>query len=77
MHFHLVGYATLAASFVPFLAAQSSDTPVLKQVIIFGRHGVRTRVVANSTLMREGDTTGTHGPQKAQCAASAAKRAVK
>ncbi len=32
------------------LPAQNPDTTILKQVIIFGRHGVRTPVVPNSTL---------------------------
>lgn len=34
----------------PFLAAQNLDTTILKQVIIFGRHAVRTPVVPTSTL---------------------------
>jgi hypothetical protein len=41
---------TLAFSCGPFLAAQPADTTVLKQVIIFGRHAVRTPVVSNSGL---------------------------
>ena len=41
---------TLAALCVPFVGAQRPDTTALKQVIIFGRHAVRTPVVPNSTL---------------------------
>jgi 4-phytase/acid phosphatase len=44
----LILFGSLA--FVPFLAAQSVDDTQLKQVIIFGRHGVRSPVVDNSTL---------------------------
>ena len=40
----------MAALCTPFLAAQSRDTTVLKQVIIFGRHAARTPVVPASTL---------------------------
>ena len=35
---------------VPFLTAQPADNTQLKQVIIFGRHGVRTPILANSAL---------------------------
>ncbi len=34
----------------PFLAAQPADTTQLKQIIIFGRHGVRTPVATNTDL---------------------------
>jgi len=47
---HLARCLTLAALFGPFLAAQRTDSTILKQVIIFGRHGVRTPVVPASTL---------------------------
>ena len=40
----------LALSCGPFLAAQSVDDTQLKQVIIFGRHGVRTPILPNVTL---------------------------
>ena len=39
-----------ALAFGPFLAAQPVDDTQLKQVIIFGRHGVRSPVVDNNTL---------------------------
>src|ERR1700760_2124218 len=35
---------------VSFLAAQTADDTELKQVIIFGRHGVRTPVLPNKAL---------------------------
>jgi 4-phytase / acid phosphatase len=41
---------TLALSCISFLAAQPADDTKLKQVIIFGRHGVRTPALPNSTL---------------------------
>jgi 4-phytase/acid phosphatase len=41
---------TLALLCGPFLAAQPADDTQLKQVIIFGRHGVRTPVLPNSAL---------------------------
>jgi len=40
----------MAACCVPFLWAQSTDNTQLKQVIIFGRHAVRTPNTPNSTL---------------------------
>ena len=40
----------LAMLCAPFLAAQRPDTTTLKQVIIFGRHAVRTPVAPNSLL---------------------------
>ena len=51
MKSRFVRLATLAFSCGPFLAAQPADTSVLKQVIIFGRHAVRTPVVSNSDLV--------------------------
>jgi 4-phytase/acid phosphatase len=36
--------------FGPFLAAQSADDTQLTQVIIFGRHGVRTPILPNTAL---------------------------
>ncbi len=42
--------ATLVLVGVPFLTAQSVDDTQLKQVIIFGRHGVRSPSAPNSTL---------------------------
>ncbi|HVN04177.1 MAG TPA: histidine-type phosphatase [Bryobacteraceae bacterium] len=50
MKLYLARYATLAALCLPFLAAQHPDTTILKQVIIFGRHAVRTPSVPNSML---------------------------
>jgi 4-phytase / acid phosphatase len=50
MRFYFARCVTLAAMCLPFLSAQSPDDTVLKQVIIFGRHGVRTPVVPNSML---------------------------
>jgi len=50
MRFHLARYITLAALCVPFLAAQRPDTTILKQVIIFGRHAVRTPVLPAAGL---------------------------
>jgi 4-phytase / acid phosphatase len=40
----------LAACCAPFLAAQHTDTTALRQVIIFGRHAVRTPNSPNSVL---------------------------
>jgi 4-phytase/acid phosphatase len=40
----------LAVLCAPFLAAQRPDNTVLKQVIIFGRHAVRTPVAPNTIL---------------------------
>lgn len=50
MGFNLNRCIGLAALCAPFPAGQSPGTTILKQVIIFGRHGVRTPVVPNSTL---------------------------
>jgi 4-phytase / acid phosphatase len=41
---------TLALLCVPFVAAQPVDNTQLKQVIVFGRHGVRSPIEPNSTL---------------------------
>jgi len=46
-----VRLVTLAVSCSPFLAAQPADTTQLKQVIIYGRHGVRTPVATNADLV--------------------------
>jgi hypothetical protein len=43
---------TTAVPCSPFLIAQPLDDTRLKQVTIFGRHGVRTPVVPYSTLNR-------------------------
>lgn len=40
----------LALCCIPFLAAQAVDDTELKQVIIFGRHGVRTPVLPNNVI---------------------------
>ena len=45
-----LGFASLAVIAANSLAAQPVDDTQLKQVIIFGRHGVRSPVVPNSTL---------------------------
>ncbi len=50
MKTHLFRFVTLALLTGCFVAAQPADDTRLKQVIIFGRHGVRTPVVPNSTL---------------------------
>lgn len=50
MKVYLARYVALAALCVPFLAAQRPDRTKLKQVIIFGRHAVRTPVAPNSVL---------------------------
>jgi 4-phytase / acid phosphatase len=47
---HFVRLVSLALFCVPFLAAQPADDTQLKQIIIFGRHGVRSPVLPNSTL---------------------------
>ena len=47
---YLARCVALAALCAPFLAAQRPDSTVLKQVIVFGRHAVRTPVVPNSLL---------------------------
>ena len=47
-HHRSVWLLTLALLCVPFLAAQSVDDTQLKQVIIFGRHGVRTPILPNT-----------------------------
>jgi 4-phytase/acid phosphatase len=41
---------TLALACVPFAAAQPADNTELKQVIVLGRHGVRSPLLPNSTL---------------------------
>lgn len=50
MKTHLFRLVTAALLCVSFLAAQPVDDTQLKQVIIFGRHGVRTPILPNSTL---------------------------
>jgi len=45
---HFIRLLTLALLCGPFLAAQSVDDTQLKQVIIFGRHGVRTPILPNT-----------------------------
>jgi 4-phytase/acid phosphatase len=50
MKIKLIGFVTLAVSYVSFLTAQPVDDTKLKQVIIFGRHGVRDPVLPNSAL---------------------------
>jgi len=40
----------IAAGFVPFLVGQTTDNTQLKQVIIFGRHAVRTPNAGNAVL---------------------------
>ncbi len=50
MKTHSRSLITLAALCGSLAAAQSVDDTTLKQVIIFGRHGVRTPVVPNSAL---------------------------
>jgi 4-phytase/acid phosphatase len=46
----VLGFATLALVTAGSLAAQSVDDTQLKQVIVFGRHSVRSPVMANTTL---------------------------
>lgn len=48
MEVHFVRLLTLALLCGPFLAAQAVDDTQLKQVIIFGRHGVRTPILPNT-----------------------------
>ena len=50
MKCHLARCLTLAALSVPFLVGQRPDDTTLKQVIILGRHAVRTPVAPASTL---------------------------
>src|SRR5271166_370911 len=50
MKTHFVQLATLALLCGPFLAAQPTDDTQLKQVIIFGRHAVRSPVLKNTDL---------------------------
>ena len=50
MKIHCVRLATLVLVCVPFLTAQRVDDTQLKQVIILGRHGVRSPSSPNSTL---------------------------
>jgi 4-phytase/acid phosphatase len=50
MKTHFIRLVTLTLLCGRFVAAQPVDDTRLKQVIIFGRHGVRTPVVPNSTL---------------------------
>ena len=47
---HFLRVLTLALLSGPFIAAQSVDNTQLKQVIIFGRHGVRTPNLSESAL---------------------------
>ena len=47
---YLIRCVTPVVLCAPFLAAQRQDTTILKQVIIFGRHAVRTPVVPDSLL---------------------------
>src|SRR5665647_3709177 len=50
MKTQLLRLVTLALLCVPFLEAQPVDDTQLKQVIIFGRHSVRSPVAPNSYL---------------------------
>jgi 4-phytase/acid phosphatase len=50
MKTYSLNLVTLAFLCGPFLAAQPADDTQLKQVIIFGRHGVRTPVLPNAAL---------------------------
>ena len=50
MKIHSIRLVTLALLCGPFLAAQPADDTLLKQVIIFGRHGVRSPVLPNKAL---------------------------
>jgi len=50
MNIHSLKLITLALFAVTFLAAQPADDTVLKQVIIFGRHGVRSSSVPTEQL---------------------------
>src|ERR1700690_1118989 len=49
MQIHCLRLITLALLPVSFLVAQSADETQLKQVILFGRHGVRSPVLPNTT----------------------------
>jgi len=48
--FHFARCATVTLLCVPYLAGQQPDSTVLKQVIIFGRHAVRTPVAPAAAL---------------------------
>ncbi len=48
---HFLSILTLALLSGPFVAAQSADNTQLKQVMIFGRHGVRTPILPVSALI--------------------------
>jgi len=50
MNIRCLRLAAVGVLWVPFLAAQSADDTQLKQVILFGRHGVRTPNLPNSIL---------------------------
>ena len=50
MRLSIVRCVALAAFYVPFLAAQTPDNTILKQVIIFGRHAARTPTAPPSVL---------------------------
>jgi 4-phytase / acid phosphatase len=50
MKIHFLGLVTLAVLCGPFATAQPWDDTTLKQIIIVGRHGVRTPVVPDSIL---------------------------
>src|SRR5579872_7216699 len=50
MKIYSLRLATLALLCGPFLAAQPADDTLLKQVIIFGRHGVRSPILPNKAL---------------------------
>jgi len=50
MKTHPFQLLTLALFTVSFVGAQPVDDTQLKQVIIFGRHGVRSPILPNSTL---------------------------
>ncbi len=50
MQTHFVRLAALALLSGPFLPAQPAGDTQLKQVIIFGRHGVRTPILSNTAL---------------------------
>ncbi len=47
---HSLWFVSLALACGSFLAAQPPDDTLLRQVIIFGRHGVRTPVLPNTVL---------------------------
>src|ERR1035441_926923 len=50
MKVHSLRLVALALFSVAFLTAQPVDDTKLKQVIVFGRHGVRSSIVPNNTL---------------------------